>query len=153
MYLYNSFLPCVCIVLVISCTLGDGCVCTAFASSISCDPILLQFIVIMFSISISGMPNSACPFPGTTKKLQVFYLLLCSIFTFHMPNCVIVVLLCVLAVYLYFLLPPVCCPKKYLFIRVMALCLHHYLLPSSYGTVNTTLMLLLDLLLLWNVCY
>ena len=39
------------------------------------------------------MPNKACLFPGTTKKLHILHLLLCSVFTFHMPNCVIVVLL------------------------------------------------------------
>ena len=41
-------------------------------------PIVLQIIVRMFSISISGMPNNGCPFLGTIKKL--YTLSLCSIF-------------------------------------------------------------------------
>ena len=63
------------------------------ALSVSCVSIVLQFICIMFSVSISGMPNKACLFPGTSKSLHVFCLLLCSIFTLHIPNYVIIVLL------------------------------------------------------------
>ena len=51
---------------------------------------------------MSGMPNKACLFPETTKKLHIFYLLLCSILTLHMPNCVIIVLLYVLIGSSYF---------------------------------------------------
>ena len=39
---------------------------------------------------MSGMPNKACTFPGTTKNLHVFSSLLCSMFTLHMPHCVII---------------------------------------------------------------
>ena len=46
----------------------------------------------LFSVSLSGMPNKACTFPGTTKNVHIFCLLLCSIFTLHLPNCVIIVL-------------------------------------------------------------
>ena len=52
------------------------------ALSVSFVPIVLQFIVRMFNISISGMPNNACPFPGTLKKLQIFCLLLCSVLVY-----------------------------------------------------------------------
>ena len=47
----------------------------------------------MFSVLMSGIPNKGCPFPGTTKKLHIICLLMCSIFTLHMPNCVFIVLL------------------------------------------------------------
>ena len=47
----------------------------------------------MFSLSVLGMPNKVCPFPGTKKNLQIFCLLLYSNFTLNMLNCVIVVLL------------------------------------------------------------
>ena len=57
------------------------------ALSVSCVPIVLQFIVRMFSISISGMPNNACPFPGTTKKLKTF---LCYYVLFLLCICLIV---------------------------------------------------------------
>ena len=42
---------------------------------------------------MSGMPSRASPFPGTTKNLHAFFLLLCSIFTLQMPYYVIIVLL------------------------------------------------------------
>ena len=54
-------------------------------------PIVLQFIVSMFRISIHGMPIKACLFPGTTKRVQIFSLSLCNSFTLQMPKCVIVV--------------------------------------------------------------
>ena len=73
------------------------------ALSVSFVPIVLQVIVRMFSISVSGMPNNACPFPGTAKKLQILCLLLFSIFSLHMPNCVIIAHF--LLGYLYSLLP------------------------------------------------
>ena len=53
-------------------------------------PIALQFIVSVFNLSISGMHNNACLFPGTTKKVQTFCYLLCSIFTLQ---CLIMLLL------------------------------------------------------------
>ena len=60
----------------------------------------------MLSMLMSSIPNKVCPFPGTTKNLHIFCLLLFSIFTLHMPNCIIIILLYVLDV-TYFLLLPV----------------------------------------------
>ena len=63
-----------------------------FASSSSfSEPIVLQHIVSMFSNLISGIPNNAYPFPGTTKKLHILHFLLHFNFTLHMHNYVIVV--------------------------------------------------------------
>ena len=47
----------------------------------------------MLRASVSGMPNNGCPFPGTTKNLHFFLLILCSTTTIYVPTCVIVVLL------------------------------------------------------------
>ena len=58
--------------------------------------IMLQLIVSMLSVLMSGMPSNGCLFLGTTKKLHIFILQLFSILTVHLPNCVIVVLLCIL---------------------------------------------------------
>ena len=63
------------------------------ALSVSYVSIELQFKCIMFSMSMSGMPNKACPFLGATKNLHIFCLLLHYVFTLHMPNWVIIVLL------------------------------------------------------------
>ena len=49
-------------------------------------PIVLHLTVMMFSISISGMPNHACLFLGTTMKLHILCLLLHSNFTLHIPQ-------------------------------------------------------------------
>ena len=59
--------------------------------SVSSVPLVLQCIVSMLSISISDMSSNAHPFPETKMKLPLYCLLLCSIFTPHMPICVIVV--------------------------------------------------------------
>ena len=53
-------------------------------------PIVMQLIVNMFSNLISGIPNKACLFPGTTKKFHILHLLLFSNVTLHMHNCIIV---------------------------------------------------------------
>ena len=50
--------------------------------SVSCEPIVLQFILRIFSVLMSGMPKRACHFPETTNKLQIFSLLLWSILPF-----------------------------------------------------------------------
>ena len=78
---------------------------------------------------MSGTPNKACPFAGTTKMLHILHLLWCSVFTLHMPNCVIVVLFYVLTGCLYFLLLPIILfPQEIMFcICVKALCFHHCL--------------------------
>ena len=65
--------------------------------------IVLQLIVSMFSNSISGIPSNGFPFPGTTKKLHILHLLLCSTVTLHMPNCIIVVWLYVFSFVFYLL--------------------------------------------------
>ena len=49
------------------------------------------------------MPNDAWPFPGTTKKLHSLCLLLCSTFTLHIPNWVIVVWLYIFSLIFVFL--------------------------------------------------
>ena len=43
-------------------------------------------------MSMSGMPNNACHFLGTTMNVYIICLIWCSIFTFHFPYCVIVLL-------------------------------------------------------------
>ena len=40
----------------------------------------------ILSMSMSGMPNKSCPFPGTTKNLPILCLLLCSICILHVPD-------------------------------------------------------------------
>ena len=60
-------------------------------------PIVFQLIVSMLSKLIPGIPNDACPFPGSTRKLHILCLLLCSTFTLHIPNCVIVLQLYILS--------------------------------------------------------
>ena len=56
-----------------------------------CMSIVLQLIFKTSRVSMSGMSNRTWPFPGATKNSQLFCLLLWSVFTFHMPNCVIIV--------------------------------------------------------------
>ena len=55
------------------------------------------------------MPNKAWLCPGTTKNLHIFCLVLCSMFTLHMPNCVTVVLLFVFHWIFLFLVAANCC--------------------------------------------
>ena len=79
------------------------------SSSASSMPVVLQLVVRMFSISISGIPsNNACPFPETTKILHILCLLSCSNFSVHMPNCVIVVWLYVFSLMFVFLVAANC---------------------------------------------
>ena len=52
---------------------------------------MLQLIVRMLNNAISGIPNNACSFPGTTTKLYILHLSLCPNFTQQMPNWVILV--------------------------------------------------------------
>ena len=78
------------------------------ALSVSCVSIVLKFIVIIFSMSMSGIPKKACLFSATTRNFQIVCLLLCCNFTLHMPNCVTVVLLCVFNCMLLFLLAANC---------------------------------------------
>ena len=49
--------------------------------------IVMQFIVRMSGVLMSGMPNKACPFPGTIKKVRgdkyfVFVIVLYFYFTY-----------------------------------------------------------------------
>ena len=79
------------------------CICTSYYASVcflfSClfGTLLLvselnqYFKLIKFSAMVSGIPNSACPFPGTTKKHAFFVTFLNLIWTMHMPNCVMCV--------------------------------------------------------------
>ena len=55
-------------------------------------PIVLQFIFMIFTNSIPDLPNNVPPSPRSTKKMHVLHLLLFSIFTLQLPECVIVVL-------------------------------------------------------------
>ena len=57
--------------------------------------IVLQFIFIMLRGSMSGVPSKDLPFPRTTTNLHILHFI-GSIFTLHMSNCVIVVLLYIL---------------------------------------------------------
>ena len=52
---------------------------------------------------MSGMPSKGCLFLGTTEKLHIFILLLFSVFTVHLPNCVIIVLLYILNLMSFFI--------------------------------------------------
>ena len=117
------------VVLLTSWTLANGCAVLYLAALLGmCVPIVLMFFVRMSSISMSEMPSKACPFPGITQKLPIFCLL-CSIFTLHISNCV-VVLLYVLTGYFYFLLPliVVLLPQEIMFcICVRPLCFLHCL--------------------------
>ena len=75
------------------------------------------------------MPNRAFPFHRTTKKLPFFLLLWC-IFTMHISNCVIVVLLYVLN-WIFAFLVGANCSFISLGINILYMCqgiiVHHYL--------------------------
>ena len=73
---------------------------------------------------------NSCPFLGTKKKVQLFCLLLCSIFTLHMPNCVILVWLSIVSLIFVFLVTTNCSFVSLgnnFFIYIIKLCSHHYL--------------------------
>ena len=91
---------------------------------------------------MSGMPNKTC-LSWNNKEVTYFLLLLCSIFTLHMPNCFIVVLLYALKGCFYFLLLPFLYMCKGMFLSLSV--------STLYGTIILTLMMFLDLLLLLNV--
>ena len=74
-------------------SLNSGPVCTAITTTSSLFCTYCINIFIMLNGSMSGMPNTACPFLGTTKNLHLLSLFLCSNSTAHVPNWVIVVLL------------------------------------------------------------
>ena len=57
----------------------------------SCASVVLQFTFIVFSMSMSGMPNKAYLFLEL-QRIHHFCLLWWFIFTLHIPNCVIVLL-------------------------------------------------------------
>ena len=40
---------------------------------------------------MSGIPNSTCPFPGTTRNIHLFAIFLNLVWTAHMPNCIMCV--------------------------------------------------------------
>ena len=76
--------------------------------SFLCVPIMMQFIFMTLSVSMSGIPNKAFPFPGTTKSLHIFCILLFSNLALHMPSCVIVTLLHVFTLMFLFLVAANC---------------------------------------------
>ena len=57
----------------------------------------------MSSNLISGIPNRAYPFPGTTKNLHMGCLFLCLIYNLHIPKSEVLVLLYVLNIIPLFL--------------------------------------------------
>ena len=69
--------------------------------------IVLQFLVRMFIFQCLACLIMLAHFLELQRKLQILCLLLCSIFTLNMLNCVILVLVYVLAGYLYFLWPQI----------------------------------------------
>ena len=82
-----------------------------------CISVVLQLIVKTSRVFMSTMPNKTWPFPGTTNYSHISCLLLHLIFTLHMLNCVIFVLLYILEQCLYFCCRQLffCCPGKYNF--------------------------------------
>ena len=121
--------------------------------SVSFIPLALQFTVSMFSISISSMPNNACPFPGTTKEAQIFCLLLCSIFSLHLCNCVNIVQLYFFSFIFVFFVTANCSVVALgnNFLNIYNSIMFPSLPVSTLnGTVIMTLMTFLDLLLLQN---
>ena len=50
-------------------------------------PITSHVILSMFSNSVSGIPSSTGPSPGTTKNLNLAVSSLCLNITVHTPNC------------------------------------------------------------------
>ena len=76
--------------------------------SASFDSIVLQLIINIPSVLMSGMPSKGCLSLGTTKKLHILILLLFSIFTIYLPNCVIVVVLYVPNLMLSFFIAASC---------------------------------------------
>ena len=118
------FLHCVC-------TSGISLICAAVTFPPSCSlRIELMFMFMILSTSMSGMTNKACPFPGMTKNLHILCLLLCSIFTQHVPNWVINVLLyvfiCILSSFVTANCSLVILWNNFC-ICLMVWCYHHYL--------------------------
>ena len=78
----------------VSCFVLDSWVVLVFTycslSPMSSAPVESMFILIIWSASVSHMPNNAWSLPGTTKNWYFFLLFLCSIITLHVPNWVIV---------------------------------------------------------------
>ena len=78
-----------------------------FGVFVSCVCIVLQFIVKMSCISVSGIPDKTCPFHGTAEDYNFQFFMFLFFFTLHMSNCFIVSLSYVLTGYLDFLLFPI----------------------------------------------
>ena len=70
--------------------------------------IVLQLIVSMPSVLMSGISSKGCLFLVTTKKLHIFIFLFFYFLTVHLPNCVIVVLLYVLNLMFSFFIAASC---------------------------------------------
>ena len=77
------------------------------ALSLSCVSTVLKFTVIIFSMSMLGITDKACPFPGTTKNLLFFGLLIMLESYFAHGSCLTAVLLYILIVCYYFWLLPI----------------------------------------------
>ena len=111
------------------------------ALSAFCVSIVLLVVVMMSSFSMSGMLDKACLFPGMTNEFHILSLLLCSIFTLHMPNVVIVVLLYIFN-RVFLLLVATNCSFVALGNNVLYMC-KHIMFPSLpvstlYGTIILT---------------
>ena len=83
---------------VVFAALIPGCVlvCTALYAS-ACFLFLVCFVfcsifkLIKLSTAMSGIPNSTCPFLGTTKNIHLFLMFLHLIWTAHVPDCIMCV--------------------------------------------------------------
>ena len=116
-------------------------------------PIVLQLILRMLNNSMSGMPNNACLYPGTTKKLHILCLLLCSNFTLHMPSFVNVVWLCIFSLMFVFLVATNCsivALENNLLYMYNGIIFPSLSVSTLYQTVIATLLMFLDLLLSQN---
>ena len=123
--------------------------------SVSWVSIVLKFIAIMFSVSISGMPNKVCPFLRTTKNMQYFHLLSCYNLSLPIPKSVIVVLVyvfnCMATIFGWCHLFFCCLRKQFLYMCKgitfpSLLCLVYMVL-----LLKLDLMMFLDFLLLLNI--
>ena len=108
----------------------------------------------LIKMSMSDMHNNAWSFLRTTKKFHILPSLLCSTFTLHLLNCILVVQLYVLVWCLQFLLlsaAPLLPKEINFYICIMALCFHHYQCqPDKTLWLWFYVMMFLDLLLLWQ---
>ena len=118
------------------------------ALSVWCVSIVLQFIYIMFSVSMAGMPKKACPYHVTTNNLHIFCLLLCFYYLTYDQLCYCCSVICFNWMFL-FLVAANC---SFVAFGNNLLYMHKDILfPSLLSKLG--LMMFLDLLLLLIICY